>query len=55
LSKGFLQDENGQDIVEYALVVALLALGATASMSSMASAVSDAFSSIGSHLATYSS
>jgi pilus assembly protein Flp/PilA len=49
----FLNDENGQDLVEYALVVALIALGATASMSSLATSFSTAFSSIGSKTATY--
>jgi pilus assembly protein Flp/PilA len=40
------QDE-GQDLVEYALVVALIALGATAGMSSLATNISSAFTSIG--------
>jgi pilus assembly protein Flp/PilA len=51
----FIQDESGQDLVEYALVVALIALGATASISSLASSFSTAFSSVGSKLSTYSS
>jgi len=38
--------EEGQDLVEYALVVALIALGATASMQSLASIISSAFASI---------
>jgi pilus assembly protein Flp/PilA len=50
-----LRDESGQDLVEYALVVSLIALGATASMSSLASSFSTAFSKVGSHLATYTS
>ena len=52
---GLIRDESGQDLVEYALVVALIALGATASMSSLASSFSTAFSSVGSKLSTYSS
>jgi pilus assembly protein Flp/PilA len=48
-------DESGQDLVEYALVVALIALGATASISSLASSFSTAFSNMGSHLSTYTS
>jgi len=48
-------DESGQDLVEYALVVALIALGATASISSLAGSFSTAFSSIGGKLSTYSS
>lgn len=51
----FLADETGQDLVEYALVVALIALGATASMSSLATSFSTAFSSIGSKASTYTS
>jgi len=43
--------EEGQDLVEYALVVAIIALGATASMSSLASAISNAFGSISSAFA----
>jgi pilus assembly protein Flp/PilA len=48
-------DESGQDLVEYALMVALIALGATASISSLAGSFSTAFSSVGSKLSTYSS
>jgi pilus assembly protein Flp/PilA len=38
--------EEGQDLVEYALVVALIALGAVASMRGLAHAVSTEFSTI---------
>jgi pilus assembly protein Flp/PilA len=38
--------EEGQDLVEYALLVALIALGAVASMKGMAHAVSTEFSVI---------
>ena len=38
--------EEGQDLVEYALVVALIALGAVASMKGLAHAVSTEFSTI---------
>jgi len=38
--------EEGQDLVEYALVVALIALGAVASMGRLAHAVSSAFGTI---------
>lgn len=37
-------EEEGQDLVEYALLVVLVALGAVVAMQSLASAVSDAFS-----------
>ena len=39
--------EEGQDLVEYALVVALIAVGATAGMQSLASNINTAFSNIG--------
>jgi pilus assembly protein Flp/PilA len=38
--------DEGQDLVEYALVVALIALGATASMGKLAGAISSAFGTI---------
>jgi pilus assembly protein Flp/PilA len=50
-----LRDENGQDLVEYALVVALIALGATASMSALALSFSTVFSNVGNKVATYTS
>ncbi len=47
---GFLRDESGQDLIEYALVAAIIALGATTAMSSLASAISGAFTKIGTSL-----
>jgi len=44
----FAQDESGQDIVEYALLGALMALGAVSSLKSVASAVAGVFTSVGS-------
>jgi pilus assembly protein Flp/PilA len=41
-----MDNEEGQDLVEYALVVAIIALGATASMQSLALSISTAFASI---------
>lgn len=38
--------EEGQDLVEYALVVALIAFGAIAGMSFLASGINNAFSGI---------
>ncbi len=49
-SQNRLAQDEGQDLVEYALVVALIALGATAGMNTLASDISSAFSSIGSTL-----
>jgi len=44
--------EEGQDLVEYALVVALIAFGATAGMSSLSGAINTAFGNISTTLAT---
>jgi len=44
--------EEGQDLVEYALVVALIAFGATAGMRTLSSALNNAFLSISSTLAS---
>ncbi len=44
--------EEGQDLVEYALVVALIAFGATAGMGALATGINNAFNSISSTLAT---
>jgi len=38
--------EEGQDLVEYALVVALIALGAVAGMKALAGGVNSAFNTI---------
>jgi pilus assembly protein Flp/PilA len=42
--------EEGQDLVEYALVVALIAFGATAGMGKLASAINTAFSNVSTQL-----
>jgi pilus assembly protein Flp/PilA len=48
-----LKDENGQDLIEYALVVALIAFAATAGMSALAQGINTAFINIGGKLSTY--
>lgn len=45
-----LRDDSGQDLIEYALVAALIGLGATAAMGTLASTIGSAFGSIGSEL-----
>ena len=45
-----LLDENGQDLIEYALVVALIAFAATAGMSTVANDINAAFTNIGTKL-----
>jgi pilus assembly protein Flp/PilA len=44
--------EEGQDLIEYALVVALIAFAATAGMSTLATDINGAFTSIGTKLTT---
>ena len=48
--KTFLKDEQGQDLVEYALVVALIAFGAITGMGYLATGLNNAFSGIASTL-----
>jgi pilus assembly protein Flp/PilA len=45
--------EEGQDLVEYALVVALIAFAATAGMGKLATAINTAFSNVGTSLSSY--
>ena len=45
--------EEGQDLVEYALVVALIAFGATAGMSALAGGINNAFNNISTTLGSY--
>ncbi len=42
--------EEGQDLVEYALVVALIAFGATAGMTSLAGGINTAFGNVSTQL-----
>lgn len=48
-----LKEESGQDLIEYALVVALVAFAATAGMSTLAGGINNAFSTIAGVLNTY--
>jgi pilus assembly protein Flp/PilA len=50
--KAMLSDDRGQDLVEYALVVAIIALGATAAMSTLSKDINDVFTNIGTKLTT---
>jgi pilus assembly protein Flp/PilA len=45
--QNLLSQDEGQDLVEYALIVALIALAATAGMKTLATDLSAAFTSIG--------
>jgi pilus assembly protein Flp/PilA len=45
-----LRDEAGQDLIEYALVAALVGLGAVASMKTLSTKIGTAFTTIGTSL-----
>jgi pilus assembly protein Flp/PilA len=47
------REEEGQGLVEYVLIIALVALAATAGMSSLATALNNAFSAVGSLINSY--
>lgn len=44
--------EEGQDLVEYALIMAVITLGSVAGMGSVASGINDVFSSVTTTLTT---
>jgi pilus assembly protein Flp/PilA len=46
-------EDHGQDLIEYALVVALIAFAATVGMSSVATKINLAFTNIGTKLTSY--
>ena len=54
-TQDLLKSEQGQDLVEYALVVALIAFGATAGMKALAGGLNTAFNNISTTLASYTS
>jgi pilus assembly protein Flp/PilA len=45
-----LKDESGQDLIEYALVASIIALGATAAMSTLATTIGSTFTAVGTKL-----
>ena len=52
LLKKLAMEDSGQDLIEYALVAALVGLGAVASITALKNSISNTFNSIGSQLAT---
>jgi pilus assembly protein Flp/PilA len=50
--QSLLSREEGQDLIEYALVVALIAFAATAGMKTLAGDINTAFGNIGTSLTT---
>ncbi|HYK37613.1 Flp family type IVb pilin [Alloacidobacterium sp.] len=51
--QSLIMREEGQDLIEYALVVALIAFAAAATMQSLSSSINNAFSGISNALNTY--
>lgn len=51
--QSLMMREEGQDLIEYALVVALIAFAATAGMNTLATKINTAFGTIGTTLSTY--
>lgn len=48
----FFKEDSGQDLIEYALVVALIAFAAVAGMNTVAGGINSAFSKIADKLAS---
>jgi Flp pilus assembly pilin Flp len=48
-----LQDQSGQDLIEYVLAIAVVGFVATAGLSSLAAAINTAFTNIGTKLGVY--
>jgi pilus assembly protein Flp/PilA len=51
LAAKFINDESGQDLIEYALVAALVGLGAVAAMKGLNTSIANAFNGVGTSLA----
>lgn len=45
-----LQDESGQDLIEYALVAALVGLGSVAAMNGLSGSIANTFNGVGNQL-----
>ncbi len=54
LLKRLWQEEEGQDLTEYALLLVLIALAAIAGMNTLATAINSVFTNAASNLATSS-
>jgi pilus assembly protein Flp/PilA len=50
LLNDLVTDESGQDLIEYALVAALVGLGAVASMNTLSTQIAGAFNGVGNTL-----
>jgi pilus assembly protein Flp/PilA len=45
-----MENESGQDLIEYAIVAGLIGMGAVASMSSLSTILKNSFNKVGSNL-----
>ena len=52
LLNNLMTDESGQDLIEYALVAAIIALGATVAMTTVSKDITAVFHKIGTSLAS---
>ena len=50
LFKKLIAEDSGQDLIEYALVAALVGLGAIAAITGLKNSISNSFNSVGSGL-----
>ncbi len=50
-----IHEESGQDLIEYALIAALVGLGAVASLNSLAGSVANTFNAVGNTLSSATS
>ena len=48
-----LREEAGQDLIEYVLVIAIIAFAATVGMTTVAKQINNAFANIGTKMSTY--
>lgn len=53
--KAQIEDECGQDLIEYVLIGGVVALGAVAGMGTFATKINTAFNNLGNKLGTYTS
>ncbi len=51
--RSLVRSEEGQDLVEYALLIALIAFGATSGMKALATGMNSAFKGISTTLGSY--
>jgi len=52
LLKNLIEEESGQDLIEYALVAALVGLGSVASMNTLAGSIANTFAGVGTALSS---